>query len=113
MLKEPPAVSEDKDIKNAPATAKTTRLVVLVEYNGSRYHGLQLQKGPPTIQGELEKALKSLTGKSIRVAASSRTDSGQYYSGAEAGQWNGITAPLLLHNVNMVRSTRWKWINTK
>jgi tRNA pseudouridine38-40 synthase len=84
MLKEPPAVFENKDIKNALATAKTTRLVVLVEYNGSRYHGFQLQKGPSTIQGELEKALKSLIGESIRVAASSRTDSGVHAGGQVA-----------------------------
>ena len=46
------------------------------------------------------------------IIVSTRTDSGQYDDGSEVGQWNGMTTPLLLHNVNMVRSTRWKWINT-
>jgi len=46
------------------------------------------------------------------IIVSTRTDSGQYDDGSEVAQWNGMTTPLLLHNVNMVRSTRWKWINT-
>ncbi len=81
MLEEPPAVSAVKDTETNPMMAKTSRLVLQVEYNGSRYHGFQLQKGQPTIQAELEKALKALTGKSSRVAASSRTDSGVHAEG--------------------------------
>ena len=78
------AKSPDMDIKSASVIKKTTRLAMLVEYNGSHYHGFQLQKGQPTIQGELEKALKALTGESIRVAASSRTDSGVHAEGQVA-----------------------------
>lgn len=58
-----------------------TRMVLLVEYNGSRYCGLQLQAKMPTIQGEMEKALKKLTGDKIRVMAASRTDSGVHAKG--------------------------------
>jgi len=53
-----------------------TRLVLLVEYNGRNYCGFQLQAGQPTVQGELETALKKLTGDTIRIATASRTDSG-------------------------------------
>jgi tRNA pseudouridine38-40 synthase len=81
MPEKPLAVSADKDIEGNPAIAKTSRLVLLVEYSGSRYHGFQLQKGQPTIQGELEKALKELSGRSTRVTASSRTDSGVHAAG--------------------------------
>ena len=84
MPKKPPVVSAEKDITNSSVAAKTTRVAVIVEYNGSRYHGFQLQKGLVTIQGELEKALKALTGESIRVAASSRTDSGVHAGGQVA-----------------------------
>ena len=56
--------------------ATTTKMVLIMEYNGTRYHGFQLQAGLPTIQGETEKALGKLTGERSRVMAASRTDAG-------------------------------------
>jgi len=58
-----------------------TRVVLLVEYDGSRYCGFQFQAELPTVQDEIEKALKKLTGERIRVAASSRTVSGTHARG--------------------------------
>jgi tRNA pseudouridine38-40 synthase len=59
----------------------TTRLVLVVEYDGTNYYGSQWQSGLPTIQGEMEKALRKLTGESVRVAMSGRTDAGVHASG--------------------------------
>lgn len=56
--------------------AARSRLVIIIEYNGSRYHGFQLQKNAATVQGELESALYKLTGEKIRVESASRTDAG-------------------------------------
>ena len=56
--------------------ARTTRVVLIMEYEGTHYHGFQLQAALPTIQGEIEKALWRLTGEKIRVMAASRTDAG-------------------------------------
>jgi len=56
--------------------AETTRMVLVLEYNGTHYYGFQLQENLPTIQGEMEKALWRLTGEWTRVTASSRTDAG-------------------------------------
>jgi len=50
--------------------------VLVIEYNGSRYAGYQLQANKPSIQGELEAALFKLTGEKIRVYTASRTDAG-------------------------------------
>jgi tRNA pseudouridine38-40 synthase len=58
-----------------------TRVVLIVEYDGTRYHGSQLQAALPTIQGEIEKALGGLTGERIRVMAASRTDAGVHARG--------------------------------
>ena len=52
-----------------------------MEYDGTNYHGFQLQASPPTIQGELEKALWQLTGEKIRVMGASRTDTGVHAKG--------------------------------
>ncbi len=56
--------------------AETTKVVLIIEYEGTRYHGFQLQGKLPTIQRELETALFSLTGEKTRVVTASRTDAG-------------------------------------
>ncbi len=53
-----------------------TKFVLIVEYDGTGYHGFQLQANVPTIQGEMEKALWKLTQERIRVITASRTDAG-------------------------------------
>ncbi|MFH1485349.1 MAG: tRNA pseudouridine(38-40) synthase TruA [Chloroflexota bacterium] len=62
----------------------TTKLALVVQYDGSRYAGFQVQKAAPTVQGELESALKKLTGEEIRIKAASRTDSGAHATGQVA-----------------------------
>ncbi len=64
------------ELKPKVDVSMTTRIVLIVEYDGTRYHGFQLQGNLPTIQKELERALKELTGDSTRVLAASRTDAG-------------------------------------
>lgn len=58
-----------------------TKVALVVEYDGSRYHGFQWQANLPTIQDELERAIQKLTGESIRVMAASRTDAGVHAKG--------------------------------
>jgi tRNA pseudouridine38-40 synthase len=60
---------------------KTTKILLVIEYNGTRYHGFQWQDGPLSIQGELEKALTKLTGERRRVMSASRTDAGVHALG--------------------------------
>ena len=66
----------NQDAGESISLAQTTRIVLVVEYDGAHYYGFQLQNTLPTIQGELEKALWKLTGARVRVTASSRTDAG-------------------------------------
>lgn len=49
---------------------------LIVEYDGTAYHGWQRQTSDRTVQGEIEKALGIMTRKSIRLAGSGRTDAG-------------------------------------
>ncbi|MBN1375522.1 MAG: tRNA pseudouridine(38-40) synthase TruA [Dehalococcoidia bacterium] len=57
------------------------KIVLVIEYDGKRYHGFQWQKGVPTIQDELEKAIRKLTGENRRVVAACRTDTGVHARG--------------------------------
>ena len=57
------------------------RLALIVEYEGTNYHGFQYQTNAPSIQEELEKAIASLTGEQVRVKGAGRTDAGVHAKG--------------------------------
>ena len=61
--------------------------VLLVEYDGMHYHDFQWQTGLPTIQGELEQAMKRFRGHSSRIMAASRTDAGVHARGQVVSFW--------------------------
>jgi len=52
------------------------RVKLVVAYDGSAYHGWQIQPGAPTVEGELNKVLSELLQEEIQVIGASRTDSG-------------------------------------
>ncbi len=51
------------------------RIRLTVAYDGTNYHGWQLQDNGNTIEAELNKGLSELLGEEIRVIGASRTDS--------------------------------------
>lgn len=64
-----------------PVDTPVQRLALVVEYDGARYQGFQLQKEAPTVQGELENAIERFTGEKVRIKAASRTDTGSHARG--------------------------------
>ena len=55
-----------------------------IEYDGSGYQGWQRQTNGPTVQGEIEKALMSMTGEKVGLIGSGRTDAGVHAFGQVA-----------------------------
>ncbi len=47
-----------------------------IEYKGTDFAGWQYQPGLPTVQGEIELAIKKTTGKDVAVIGAGRTDAG-------------------------------------
>ncbi len=52
------------------------RIAVVLEYDGTAYSGSQYQENGPSIQSELESAIRKLTGAPVRAAFAGRTDAG-------------------------------------
>lgn len=53
-----------------------SRFKLTIEYDGTGYHGWQRQNNLPTIQGEIEAAIKNVVQKSVDLSIAGRTDAG-------------------------------------
>lgn len=74
------------------------RYRALVEYDGTGYFGFQRQRQQPTIQKELEEAIRSVSGQSTTIIAAGRTDTGVHASGQVIAfdiTWKHATSDLL------------------
>ena len=47
-----------------------------IEYDGKDFNGWQKQPTKLNIQGEIERAIKDITGEEVELIASGRTDAG-------------------------------------
>ena len=56
----------------------SSKVAMLVEYDGSRFHGWQIQKKPavPTVQQAVEKAISYVANHPVTVFCAGRTDAG-------------------------------------
>jgi tRNA pseudouridine38-40 synthase len=62
----------------------TRNIKLVIHYDGTNYHGWASQPETATVQGTIEEVIERLTGKSIKVNGSSRTDAGVHALGQVA-----------------------------
>ncbi len=67
---------------------------LIIEYDGTGYHGWQVQPDSPTIQGILEEKIGVITGERISLIASGRTDAGVHALGQVANFRTESQIPL-------------------
>ena len=61
------------------------RFKLTIEYAGTRYSGWQIQKNARTVQGEIDRAIRSVTGRNdFELYGSGRTDAGVHALGQVA-----------------------------
>jgi tRNA pseudouridine38-40 synthase len=57
---------------------------LVLEYDGTAYHGWQRQRGQPTVQQGIEDVLRKVTGERISLIGAGRTDAGVHALGQVA-----------------------------
>ena len=73
--------AHEKELPQATEDVRLKRIRLWVSYDGTNYHGWQLQNNGITIESELNRALTELYGREIRVVGASRTDAGVHALG--------------------------------
>ena len=72
---------------------------LLLQYDGTDFHGWQIQEDLRTVQGELTRALSLLDGREVVVHGSGRTDAGVHAEGQVASvQLNREISPAKLRS---------------
>ena len=67
---------------------------MIIEYDGTCFHGWQSQKNAIAIQNQVEKSIFELTEEKIRITASGRTDAGVHARGQVANFYLNKKWPL-------------------
>ena len=68
-------------IDHSDTLSASQRYALGVEYDGSQFHGWQVQSGVSTVQESLERALGRVASHPVRVITAGRTDTGVHASG--------------------------------
>lgn len=81
-----------------------------IEYDGKDFNGWQKQPNKLNIQGEIERAIKDITGEEVELIASGRTDAGVHALGQVANFKTNSNIPVekipIALNTKLKRSVR-------
>ena len=69
------------EASNQQPVTSVRKVMAVVEYDGTGYHGFQIQPKQRTIQGEIERALARITQGEIGIVGAGRTDAGVHAKG--------------------------------
>ncbi len=75
---------------------------LLIEYDGTEYHGWQSQKTGGTVQDIIKEKIQGVTGEKVRLTGASRTDAGVHALGQVAvfGTGSSLDADVIMRALN-------------
>jgi tRNA pseudouridine38-40 synthase len=91
------AAAEGKDIENKVIKNQVQVWKLVLAYDGTEFHGWQVQPQRATIQGELRTAIERVTGEDVLPQGSGRTDAGVHAAGQVASF--ALAAPIPERNL--------------
>lgn len=78
-----------------PSSTALRTIELLVEFDGTRFAGWQVQPSQRTVAGEVERAIAEITRQQVRIVAASRTDAGVHAYGQVASFQTASRLPVL------------------
>ena len=87
-------VGRERGPNSKPEFFFMRNIKLLIEYDGTNYHGWQVQPNGLTIQEVIEKKVEVMTGQPVRLIASGRTDAGVHALGQVANFRTSATIPV-------------------
>ncbi|MCG8362947.1 MAG: tRNA pseudouridine(38-40) synthase TruA [Pseudanabaenales cyanobacterium] len=97
MSTTPPTLTEPLQSGKTGNWGKSQRIALVIQYLGTHFHGWQRQLNQRTVQGDIEKVLASVLGRSVTLHGAGRTDAGVH----AAAQTAHFDAP------SMIPAHRW------
>lgn len=89
------------------------RIALVLEYDGSRYHGWQAQSGLNTVQSKVELALSKVADEPISVVCAGRTDTGVHATNQvihfDSDKQRAIRAWIHGANSNLPKDICFRW----
>ena len=82
----------DENLRKENSVMRNIKLVI--EYDGKDFNGWQKQPNKLNIQGEIERAIKQITGEEVDLTASGRTDAGVHALGQVANFKTNSNIPI-------------------
>src|SRR5260370_26386655 len=77
MRSAPPPCTGSSRTARPARPADVPRFKLTIEYAGTRYSGWQIQKNARTVQGEIDRSVRAVTGRNdFELYGSGRTDAG-------------------------------------
>jgi len=76
-------------------SATFRNIMLTIAYDGTNYHGWQVQPNGVTVQEKVEEAIRRLTGETLRILCAGRTDAGVHSLGQVASFQTQSDIPAL------------------